>query len=78
MPEEVWSVDMSHGKAKDDGYRGVHIYFQPDHFHFPIETQANTYYDRQLNNRLHKYLYKREYPDSIGRTLWSEYEGVKY
>ncbi|EOT27562.1 hypothetical protein C805_01670 [Eubacterium sp. 14-2] len=29
MPEEVRIVDISHGKAKDDGYRGVHIYFQP-------------------------------------------------
>lgn len=26
MPEEVQIVDMSHGKAKDDGYRGVHKY----------------------------------------------------
>lgn len=77
MLEEVRIVDMSHGKAKDDGYRGVHIYFQPDHFHYPIEIQANTYYDRQLNNWLHKYLYKREYPDSLGRILRSEYESGK-
>ena len=77
MLEKVRIVDMSHGKAKDDGYRGVHIYFQPDHFHYPIEIQANTYYDRQLNNWLHKYLYKREYPDSVGRILRSEYESGK-
>lgn len=37
VPEEVRVVDMSHGKAKDDGYRGVHIYFQPDHLCYPIE-----------------------------------------
>ena len=77
MPEEVRIVDMSHGKAKDDGYRGVHIYFQPDHFHYPIEIQANTYYDRQLNNWLHKYLYKREYPDSVGGIMRSKYENGK-
>ena len=29
IPEEVRVVDMSYGKANDDGYRGVHIYFQP-------------------------------------------------
>ena len=76
-PKEIRIVDMSHGKANDDGYRGVHIYFQPDHFYYPIEIQANTYYDRQLNNWLHKYLYKREYPDFVGRILRNEYENGK-
>lgn len=74
IPQEVRIVDMSRGKAKDDGYRGVHLYYQPNHFHYPIEIQANTYYDRQMNNWLHKYLYKRGYSDSVGRTLRQEYE----
>ena len=43
-------VDMSNGKANDDGYRGVHLYYQIDNNHYPIEIQFNTYYDRQLNN----------------------------
>ncbi len=47
--EKVRIVDLSHGKANDDGYRGVHLYYQKDHFHYPIEIQANTYYDRQSN-----------------------------
>lgn len=34
---------MSHGKANDDGYRGVHVYYQLDNFHYPIEIQYNTY-----------------------------------
>lgn len=72
--EGVRIVDMSKGKANDDGYRGVHIYFQTDHYHYPIELQANTYYDRQLNNWLHKFLYKRRYSDSVGRKLRQEYE----
>lgn len=75
--EDVRIVDMSHGKANDDGYRGVHLYYQPNHFHYPIEIQANTYYDRQMNNWLHKYLYKRKYSDSVGRTLRQEYESGK-
>lgn len=75
--KELRIVDMSNGKANDDGYRGVHIYFQPDHFYYPIEIQANTYYDRQLNNWLHKYLYKKRYPNSVGRTLRQEYESGK-
>ena len=53
------------------------MYYQPNHFHYPIEIQANTYYDRQMNNWLHKYLYKRGYSDSVGRTLRQEYENGK-
>lgn len=70
-------VDMSDGKANDDGYRGVHIYYQPTHFHYPIEIQANSYYDRQMNNWLHKYVYKRGYPDGIGKIMRKEYETGK-
>lgn len=77
IPEGMRIVDMSFGKANDDGYRGVHLYYQPNHFHYPIEIQANTYYDRQMNNWLHKYLYKRGYSDSVGRTLRQEYESGK-
>ncbi|MDE7436270.1 MAG: hypothetical protein K2N01_10700 [Lachnospiraceae bacterium] len=77
IPENMRIVDMSHGKANDDGCRGVHIYFQPNHFYYPIEIQANTYYDRQLNNWLHKYLYKRGYSNSVGRMLRPEYESGK-
>lgn len=67
-------ADMSKGKAHDDGYRGVHIYFQLDNFHYPIEIQYNTYYDRQLNNWLHKYIYKRHTGNEIGCSLRRAYE----
>ena len=70
-------VDMSKGKANDDGYRGVHIYYQLDHKHYPIEVQMNTYYDRQLNNWLHKYLYKRNYPNNVGLRIRELYENGK-
>lgn len=74
VPDGLRIVDMSKGKAKDDGYRGVHIYFQPSHYHYPVKIQSNTYYDRQLNNWLHKYLYKRKYSDTVGSMLRQEYE----
>lgn len=74
IPKEIRIVDMSRGKAKDDGYRGVHLYYQLSNFHYPIEIQANTYYDRQLNNWLHKYLYKQGHSDSVGRILRKDYE----
>lgn len=67
-------VDMTNGKSEDDGYRGVHLYYQIDNNHYPIEIQFNTYYDRQFNDWLHKYLYKKDYTNSIGATLRSKYE----
>ena len=75
--DKIRIVDMSQGKANDDGYRGVHLYFQLDHSHYPIEIQMNTYYDRQINNWLHKYLYKKIYPDDVGLKLRKLYENGK-
>lgn len=67
-------VDMSHGKAHDDGYRGVHLYYKKDNFHYPIELQFNTFIDRQLNDWLHDYVYKKNYPASVGCALRTRYE----
>ena len=67
-------ADMSRGKSNDDGYRGVHVYFQLSSRHYPIEIQYNTFYDRQLNNWLHKYLYKRVQDVGVGRALRESYE----
>lgn len=67
-------ADMSSGKANDDGYRGVHAYFQLTGSHYPIEIQYNTYYDRQFNNWLHKYTYKKNYDNKIGIILRKQYE----
>ena len=72
--DKIRVADMSFGKAKDDGYRGVHVYFQLSSFHYPIEIQYNTYYDRQLNNWLHKYVYKRGDKNQVGYRLRQEYE----
>lgn len=70
-------ADLSKGKAADDGYRGVHLYFQVDNDHYPIEIQFNTLYDRQLNNWLHDYLYKKAYPNEVGQQLRVRYENGK-
>ena len=74
---ELRVADLSHGKAKDDGYRGVHVYFQLDNNHYPIEIQYNTYYDRQFNNWLHKYIYKKNYEDAVGLRLRKMYESAR-
>lgn len=75
--DKIRVADMSGGKSKDDGYRGVHVYFQLSSFHYPIEIQYNTYYDRQLNNWLHKYVYKRGYKNQVGYCLRQAYESGK-
>ena len=67
-------VDMSNGKSHDDGYRGVHLYYQKDNYYYPIEVQFNALYDRQINNWLHENVYKKNYPDSIGILLRESYE----
>lgn len=76
-PDALRIVNMSAGKANDDGYRGVHVYYQLDNFHYPIEIQYNTYFDRQLNNWLHKYLYKKQYPLAVGAQMRALYEQGK-
>lgn len=71
-------VDLSKGKSNDDGYRGVHIYYQKNSKCYPIEIQFSTFFDRQFNDWLHKYSYK--YLDnSVGISLRKEYEcgGIK-
>lgn len=75
--EKIRVADMTGGKAKDDGYRGVHVYFQMSSFHYPIEIQYNTFYDRQLNNWLHKYVYKRKYDNNVGSLLRQAYETAR-
>lgn len=67
-------VDMSQGKCVDDGYRGVHVYFTRKPGYYPVEIQYNTYYDRQINNWLHKYVYKRFDNPDIGFELRLAYE----
>lgn len=67
-------ADMANGKAVDDGYRGIHVYYQKSNIYYPIEIQFNTFYDRQLNNWLHDYLYKKNYPIDIGCLMRIKYE----
>lgn len=67
-------ADMSKGKMNDDGYRGVHVYFQIDNTYYPIEIQFNTLYDRQINNWLHDYLYKKDIPNIVGCIMRKKYE----
>lgn len=66
--------NLTLGKKADDGYRGLHLYYQPDHFVYPIEFQFNTVSDRRLNDWLHSYLYKKGYAPETGGRLRALYE----
>lgn len=74
IPDKTKLVDMRNGKAIDDGYRGVHLYFQEDHQHYPIEIQFVTPMDRQFNEWLHIYVYKQIGDANIGGNLRDLYE----
>lgn len=77
LSDSIRIADMSLGKAHDDGYRGVHVYYQRSGFCYPIEIQYNTFYDRQFNNWLHKYTYKRVLDVRVGARLRLLYERGK-
>ena len=74
LPECVKVADMRNGKANDDGYRGIHLYYQKDHMHYPIEIQFMTTRDRIFNEWLHIYLYKYVANNAVGREMRQKYE----
>ena len=74
LPACTKAADMRNGKAKDDGYRAIHVYYQEDHFHYPIEIQFVTEHDKKFNEWLHIYLYKYTSDSSIGIRLREMYE----
>lgn len=67
-------ADMRLGKVEDDGYRGIHIYYQMSKHHYPIEIQINTAFDRKLNDWLHMDIYKQSDDLALGKILRRQYE----
>lgn len=74
LPNCVKIADMRNGKANDDGYRAIHMYYQKDHDHYPIEIQFMTSKDRQFNEWLHLFLYKYVSDSPVGVQLKSLYD----
>ena len=66
LPNCVKIADMRNGKANDDGYRAIHMYYQKDHYHYPIEIQFNEW--------LNLFLYKYVSDSSVGVQLKSLYD----
>lgn len=67
-------ADMRNGKVNDDGYRGIHLYYQKSNRHYPIEIQVNSKDDRKFNDWLHIHLYKHIKNNKIGILLRKKYD----
>lgn len=68
-------VDLRNGKVPDDGYRAVHVYFQADHKHYPIELQFVSEKDSLFNSWQHDYFYKNsQLSPEIGLKLRNLYD----
>lgn len=67
-------ANMIYGKSVDDGYRGLHLYYQKSNKHYPIEIQINSARDRMFNDWLHMNLYKYTKNNEIGKYLRNMYD----
>ena len=71
-------VDMTSGKQNDDGYRGLHLYYDRDNFSYSIEIQVWNKKDALFNIWTHKYVYKEDASDT-GISLRKAYnDGIIY
>ena len=67
-------VDITKGKANDDGYRGLHLYYIKSNYHYPIEIQVNSYKDRIFADWTHMMVYKYIENKDISRYLRKEFD----
>ena len=67
-------ADMTNGKVNDDGYRGIHLYYQKNNRNYPIEIQVNSKEDRKFNDWLHIHLYKHTKNNGVGIILREKYD----
>jgi putative GTP pyrophosphokinase len=73
-PAEYTAVNMLSGKKNDDGYRGMHYYYQASNMHYPVEIQVNSEHDSFFNVLLHECVSKYESANEIGSKLRKLYE----
>lgn len=67
-------ADMRNGKVNNDGYKGIHLYYQKSNKYYPIEIQINSKFDRTFNDWLHIHLYKHTDNNDIGILLRKKYD----
>ena len=66
-------VNMLEGKESDDGYRGVHLYYQKDNYHYQIEVQVWSKRDALFNTWSHMKIYKSDTSDT-GKIIRKAYD----
>lgn len=72
-PEYYRVVDMRNGKHVDDGYRGVHLYYKLDNFHYQIEVQLWSEEHSVYNSWMHKFGYKQFSSEKLN-VVYEEYK----
>ena len=72
FPKYFRVVDLRKGKATDDGYRAIHLYYQRDNRAYPIEIQLWCGKDFQYNVWSHKYIYKYDSAE-LGKRMYRLY-----
>lgn len=73
FPEYFRVVDMKNGKKIDDGYRAIHLYYQKNAYHYPIELQIWCGSDINFNIWSHTSAYKYV-PQEVGLELRRLYD----
>ena len=77
IPGYLRKVDMRNGKRIDDGYRAIHLYYQKDNYHYPIEIQIWAGKDIMFNQWSHTSLYKYSDDPNIGKKIKQLYDEGK-
>lgn len=72
FPSYFRVVNLRGGKAIDDGYHAIHLYYQRDSLSYPIEVQLWCGDDYSFNLWSHKYIYKYKSPE-VGQRLYLEF-----
>lgn len=73
IPDYYRVVDLRKGKAQDDGYRAMHLYYKKSNFHYIIEVQLWADSDFEFNSWTHASTYKYTDPE-ISRKLRKLYD----
>lgn len=76
FPDYLRVVDIRKGKNVDDGYRAIHLYYQKDGYHYPIEIQLWCGKDIDFNIWSHTSTYKYLDPE-VGLELRKLYDEKK-
>lgn len=76
VPAYYRLVDLTKGKAHDDGYHAQHLYYKLDNYHYTIEVQIWAGRDIPFNTWMHTLTYKY-LPSDVSLELRNMYDAGK-